>query len=132
MLSTVQARIFQILSELIPQMVQSSTHYSSPRTAGELAAHCTVDGGSHGHLSIQIACDQARHGTVRSSWICFDVDPRYARASVTSFDDGIHFSNAGKESKEQAERANVYAANWLAGFAALRRVFRPVDFAVSV
>ncbi len=46
MSNTVQSRIFQLLSDLIPNLggKESRTHFAPPRIPGDMAVHCTIDG----------------------------------------------------------------------------------------
>ncbi|WP_431229138.1 hypothetical protein [Burkholderia contaminans] len=125
MSSTVQSRIYRLLVDLIPELGGrvSQTRFAPPRVPGDMAVHCTIDEGVDGHLAIEIAQDLAgAHGQTQSC-ICFDVDLTQCTARVTGLQQGAHFSVA-------STRVNVYAANWLAVFYTLGRVFQPVEAVV--
>lgn len=126
-MSTVHSRIYKMLADLIPEMAHSHTHYAAPRLASDLAALCTVDEAANGHLRIEIAQDQVRGIERRSSWISFDVDTTQAVARVTDFCDGARYNLATGGRGAAATQVNVYAANWLAVFNSLGRIFQPVD-----
>ncbi|NPT44895.1 hypothetical protein GNZ12_26975 [Paraburkholderia sp. 1N] len=133
MSNTVQSRIYQALTELIPNLGKTSsrTHFAPPRVAGDMAVHCTVDETREGHLTVEIAHDRPARGSANpASWICFDVDPARAVARVTCFQEGCHYSIAGQHTDAQSARVNLYAANWLAVFNTLGRVFEPIDQAI--
>jgi hypothetical protein len=129
MSNTVQSRIYRTLTELIPNLGQAPnrTHFAPARVAGDMAVHCTVDETADGHLNVQIAHDQPPRGTHPESWICFDVDPQHGVARVTCFQEGCHYSIAGQHTDAQSARVNLYAANWLAVFNTLGRIFEPIE-----
>lgn len=122
MSSNVQSRIYRLLVELIPDLGGrvSHTRFAPPRVLGDMAAHCTIDEGVDGHLEIEIAQDLAGARGQAQSCICFDVDLVRRTARVTRLQQGAHFSVA-------SARVNVFAANWLAVFNTLGRVFLPVE-----
>lgn len=125
MSSNVQSRIYRLLVELIPDLGGrvSLTRFAPPRVPGDMAVHCTIDEGLGGHLEVEIAQDVVgAHGQTQSC-ICFDVDLAQCTARVTQLQQGAHFSVA-------SARVNVYAANWLAVFYTLGRVFQPVEAVV--
>ncbi|MGY6258858.1 hypothetical protein [Paraburkholderia xenovorans] len=129
MSNTVQSRIFQLLSDLIPNLSgkDSRTHFAPPRIAGDMAVHCTIDAAGNGHLEVEIAHDHPSARGDAQSCICFDVDPGNGTARVTRVQNGCHYSIASPQSDAQSARVNLYAANWLAVFYTLGRVFQPVD-----
>lgn len=129
MSNTVQSRIFHLLSDLIPNLAgkESRTHFAPPRIAGDMAVHCTIDAACSGHLEVEIAHDQSNARGGAQSWICFDVDLVTGTARVTRFQEGCHYSIASPQTDAQSARVNLYAANWLAVFHTLGRVFQPVD-----
>ncbi len=129
MSNNVQTRIFQLLSDLIPNLESnaSRTHFAPPRIVGDMAVHCTIDEARNGHLEVEIAHDQTTARGRRQSWICFDVDTRSATARVTRFQDGCHYSVTSPHTDAESARVNLYAANWLAVLYTLGRVFQPVD-----
>lgn len=127
--TTVQSRIFHLLIDLIPELggESSRTRFAPPRVEGDMAVHCTIDEKSNGHLEVEIAHDQHESRGRAQSWICFDVDPQQHTARVTRFQEGCHYSVASPHTDAQSARVNLYAANWLAVFHTLGRVFEPVD-----
>ncbi|CAM2198408.1 conserved protein of unknown function (plasmid) [Paraburkholderia kururiensis] len=129
MSNAVQYRIFHLLSDLIPNLdaSESRTHFAPPRVAGDMAVHCTIDAAAPGHLQVEIAHDQTHAHGGSQSWISFDVDTVSGTARVTRFQEGCHYSLASPQSDVQSARVNLYAANWLAVFHTLGRVFQPVD-----
>jgi hypothetical protein len=129
MSKNVQCRIYQLLSDLIPNLTEqeSRTRFAPPRITSEMAVHCTIDEAEYGHLDVEIACDQPASRDREQSRICFNVDPVHRTARVTCVQDGDHYSVASPGTDAQSARTNVYAANWLAVFHTLGRVFQPVD-----
>ncbi|AQH06221.1 hypothetical protein A9R05_45375 (plasmid) [Burkholderia sp. KK1] len=129
MSNAVQSRLFALLSDLIPNLggKESRTHFAPSRIPGDMAVHCTIDAAEDGHLEVEIAHDQTNARGDAQSWICFDVDIANGTARVTSFQEGCHYSLASPQSDARAARVNLYAANWLAVFHTLGRVFQPVD-----
>jgi hypothetical protein len=129
MSTNVQSRIFHLLSDLIPNLESrvARAHFAAPRIADDMAVHCTIDETENGHLVVDIAHDQTMARGRGQSWICFDVDIRSATARVTRFQEGCHYSVSNPHTDAQSARVNLYAANWLAVFHTLGRVFQPVD-----
>ncbi|RNM03222.1 hypothetical protein [Ralstonia pseudosolanacearum] len=133
MSSTVQSRLYRSLVELIPQLANSRTHFAPARLAGDIAIHCAVDTAHDGHLTVEIAFDQANDKAKRpSAWICFDVDPSLREARVTRLLEGMNYACASGPADPAAARINLYAANWLTVFTTLGRVFEPIDLAVAI
>jgi hypothetical protein len=124
MSNNVQSRIFSLLADLIPNLTScdSREHFAPARVPGDMAVHCSVDEVKDGHLAVEIAHDQLAISGRAQSWICFDVDTERCTAKVTRMQERDHYAVAGHA---QAS-VNVYAANWLAIFRTLGRVFQPL------
>lgn len=129
MSNNVQCRIFQILSDLIPnlEMHESRTRFAPPRVDGDMAVHCTIDDMEEGHLEIEIAHDQNPARGSSQSTIRFDVNTLTGTARVTRLQHGCHYSVSSVNSDVRSARINLYAANWLAVLQTLGRMFQPVD-----
>lgn len=125
MSNQVQTRIFSLLTDLIPNLAMQASreHFAPARVSGDLAVHCSIDEAEDGHLAVEIAHDQPAVRGRAQSWICFDVDTKQCTATVTCMEEGGHYAVPG----HAHAMANAYAANWLAIFRTLGRVFQPVD-----
>ena len=138
MSTTLQARLFERLADLIPDLTavrEGSTFYAPPRLEGDIASYCTVAARRGAVVELELAHDIMKGDEgVPAPCLTLRVDVSARTAEVLAVQDDwkyeVVYSDSGAPNPKRSAM-NLYAVNWLAMMINLGGAFRAVDLPVA-
>lgn len=136
--TTLQARLFERLADLIPNLTEvreGSTFYAPPRLEGDIASYCTVARKRGDVVELELAHDVMKGSEgIPAPCLSLRVDMASRTAEVLAVQDDwryeVVYSDSGVPNPKRSA-LNLYAVNWLAMMINLGGVFRAVDLPVA-
>lgn len=138
MRATVYARLFERLTDLIPNMKNAqvgAVFYAPPRIAGDMAVYCHVAAVEGDMRLIELVDDNLKKGAVmQAPWLKLRVDVASNLAEVLEVEDAYGYQvvyTGDYTVNPRRAQINMFAMNWLQAMVNFELFFQPADVSVA-